>query len=93
MAKKDQNVDIVPRGSPVINGSPSIWYVAGVCILGWVIYKSGYDTGVNVSRKILRRHDKDVRRMKRDAAKREKQLRKELSPETETDNKWKWWPW
>ena len=90
MAKKD-STDVDLRGSPTINAVPSIWYVAGVCILGWVIYKSGYDTGVNVSRKILKRHDKDVKRLKKEAAKREKQLRKELSPETE--NKWKWWPW
>ena len=77
---------------PQIVGAPiSIWHVIGMGVIVCIVYKSGYETGVSVSRKILRRHDKDVKRLKKEAAKREKQLRKELSPETE--KKWKWWPW
>lgn len=90
MAKKESN-DVDLRDSPVGYMPPSMWYVAGIFLLGFIVYRSGYHTGVDVSRKVLRRHDKDVRRLKKEAAKREKQLRKELSPETE--NKWKWWPW
>ena len=91
MAKKDLEVDADSRGSPIVSAPPNVFYVAGVIILGWIIYRSGYHSGVDVSNRVLRRHDKDVRRMKKEAAKREKQLRKELQPEEE--QKWKWWPW
>lgn len=91
MAKKDLDADAVSRSSPVDTVPPGIWYIAGVSLIGWIMYRTGYAAGTSISSQVLRRHDKDARRMKKEAEKREKQLRKELSPETE--NKWKWWPW
>lgn len=48
----------------------------GICGLGLaslLLIRTGYDMGLNQSRKILRRHDKDYRRME----KREKKVYKE----------------
>lgn len=50
--------------------------IAGALFLGLggaFLVRMGYDLGLNQSRKILKRHDKDVRRM----YKREKQIYKE----------------
>lgn len=79
-----------PVSNMMDTGLKGILFIAGTFILGGIMYKSGYDTGIGVANKVLRRHDKDARRMSKEAAKREKQLRKELTPETE--KKWKW-PW
>ncbi len=85
-------VDGVSRREPqIINDRSGIIYVICVASIVWIIYRSGYRAGVDVSNKVLKRHDKDVRKMKKEAAKREKQLRRELAPEEE-QTKW-WWPW
>ena len=75
-------------GSWIDSGTKGIIFIAGIFILGGTMYRSGYNVGVGVSNKILKRHDKDVRRMKKEAAKREKQLKKELNPQQKRR-----WPW
>lgn len=91
MAKKDIDSDIVYRGaSSGERGNPGLGFIVGIFALCWLVHRSGYSTGVSVSSKVLRRHDKDVRRMKKEAAKREKQLKKELQPKEEQT---KWRPW
>lgn len=91
MAKKDVDGDVVYRGStPVERGGSGLGFIVGIFALCWLVHRSGYNAGVGVSNKVLRRHDKDVRRMKKEAAKREKQLKKELNPEQEQK---KWCPW
>jgi hypothetical protein len=92
MAKDKLEVDVKPNSSSIGKLPPVVLYTTGAVLIGYMIYRSGYESGVDVSNRVLRRHDKDVRRMKKEAAKREKQLRKELEPE-EGKKKWKWWPW
>lgn len=84
MAKKEVDGEVVYRGTTSIGGSPaSLGFIVGIFVLCWAVHRSGYNAGVGVSNKVLRRHDKDVRRMTKQAAKREKQLKKELKPEEE----------
>lgn len=91
MAKKELDGDIAPREvSSAGRGSVGLGFIVGIFALCWFTHRAGYNAGVSVSNRVLRRHDKDVRRMKKEAAKREKQLKKELQPEEE---KKRWWPW
>jgi len=90
MAKKELSSDAVLKETRFVSDVPSILYVGGIVVLGWIIYRSGYSSGIDVSRRVLRRHDKDERKMRKEAAKREKELRKELAPEKEKKG---WWPW
>lgn len=90
MAKKEPSSDLITGQTQVDYGARSIAFIAGIFLLGCIVYRSGYDKGLDVANKVLRRHDKDARKMKKEAAKREKQLRRELCPEEE--RKWKW-PW
>lgn len=57
------------------NGSLScgIWGVLGLGLGGALLIRMGYDLGIGQSSKILKRHDRDVRRMD----KREKQIYRE----------------
>ena len=50
---------------------------------GAFLVRMGYDLGLNQSRKILKRHDKDVRRMD----KREKQIYKEQRKKEEAEKR------
>lgn len=90
MAKRESCSDLINSQMPIDYGARSIAFIAGIFILGCVVYRSGYDKGLDVANKVLRRHDKDAKKMKKEAAKREKELRRDLCPEEET--KWKW-PW
>ena len=63
---------------PIQNGEGNTLTMGlfGICGLGLTAYlliRTGYEMGINQSRKILRRHDKDYRRME----KREKKFFKE----------------
>lgn len=88
MANKESNGQMTTVGPAVDFGGRSVLFIAGVFLLGASMYRSGYRSGIHVSQTMLRRHDKDVRRMEKKAAKREKQLKKDLSPKPE-----KRWPW
>lgn len=89
MAKKEIDGDIIYRGTSTgDHGSAGLGFIVGIFALCWLVHRSGYNAGVGVSNKVLRRHDKDVRKMKKDAAKREKQLKRELRPEEEKLRLW-----
>lgn len=49
------------------------WGIVGVGFGVMLLIRSGYEQGLDLSRKVLRRHDKDVKRMER----REKQFIRE----------------
>ena len=88
MAKKDVVSDVMPRGTPWIEtGTSGILFIAGIFILGCCTYRNGYRTGLSVSSQMLRRHDKDIRRMEKKAAKEKKELKSELQPKKK---KWFW---
>ena len=88
MAKKENDENVNNGEHQMSEGTRTIIAVAGAAIIAFVIHRAGYNAGVDLSKKVLKRHDKDVRRMKREAAKREKNLRKDLKPEKERK-----WPW
>ena len=78
------------------DGSLPSWGVWGVLFVGLggaLLVRMGYDLGMDQSRKILRRHDKDVRRM----FKREKHIYREQRKKEEQErkrdkvnNRWQW---
>jgi len=68
----------VPRISDGHSGG--IWLLLGSIALGAVIYKSGYNTGCNTANKILRRHDKDEKKLKKDFKTRVKEFKEEWVP-------------
>ena len=55
MAKKDLDADAVSRSSPVDTVPPGIWYIAGVSLIGWIMYRTGYAAGTSISSQVLRR--------------------------------------
>lgn len=76
------------------NGVPTwgIWGVLWIGIGGALLVRMGYDLGIEQSRKILKRHDKDVRRMD----KREKQIYKEQRKKEQEEKRGnevhnRWW--
>lgn len=52
----------------------------GAGVLGSMIYQSGYHAGCDTANKILRRHDKDEKRLKKDFKKRWKDFKEEWVP-------------
>ena len=74
----------------VTNGSMTQCGVWGALFLGLggaFLVRMGYDLGLNQSRKILRRHDKDIRRMD----KREKRIYKEQRRREQNDQNRRVW--
>lgn len=88
--------DKVPT-TQVTNGSSLQCGLWGVVFLGLgsaFLVHMGYEHGINQSKQILKRHDKDVRRM----FKREKQIYKEQRKKEEREKRekdgrtgWFWW--
>ena len=68
----------MPRIGDISTGN--VWFVLGAIALGAAIYQSGYHTGCNTANKILRRHDKDEKRLKKDFKTRMKEFKKEWVP-------------
>lgn len=60
--------------------SSLIWLLLGSFALGAAIYNHGYITGCNTANKILRRHDKDERKLKKDFKTRIKEFKQEWVP-------------
>ena len=70
---------VAQRPVLINSSSQGVLYIICLVALGWIIYKSGYNSGADVSKKLLKQHSKDVSKMEKKAAKKEKQIRKELT--------------
>ena len=53
-----ESSDRTDRGGGFVVGPT---FIIGIIVLGGMMVRTGYDLGVSSARKILRRHDKDVR--------------------------------
>lgn len=80
-------------GSFLSSTAGEILLLVGVFALGGAMYRSGQDQGQRVANKILRRHDKDVRRLEKNTAKYLKKEEKKLKDERLRDERREWRNW
>ena len=69
MAKSGEHAVVKSTSVTTQFQAKDLLYIIGLFALGGVMYRSGYDLGLRVSKQVLKRHDKDVRKMERQTKK------------------------
>lgn len=65
MAKTNDKAVVESTAPTTQFQAKDLLYIIGLFALGGIMYRSGYDLGLRVSHQVLRRHDKDVRKMEK----------------------------
>lgn len=78
MSSNNESGSYVTSSGPRIDsGAMSAVFVIGMFVLGGAMIRTGYRLGIDAANRVLRRHDKTVRILKKEARRHEKELKKE----------------